>query len=143
MRFIALIGLVTLLTPFCAFAESGPPEETSIDRGAKVYTNHCAGCHGASGVGDGSLQPFLMVKVPDLTQLSLNRGGTYPKQYVEWIIDGRSEVIAHGPREMPIWGNVFRYGEGLSDIPALKPQNRAVREKISDLVDYVETLQAE
>jgi hypothetical protein len=40
----------------------------------------------------------------DITTLSKRNGGTFPINRVYEIIDGRQEIKAHGPREMPIWG---------------------------------------
>jgi hypothetical protein len=49
-------------------------------------------------------------------------------------IDGRQSVRAHGPGEMPVWGDVLSRTEG---------QNEAVvRSRINTLVSYLESLQA-
>ena len=34
-------------------------------------------------------------------------GGRFDEAAVMQVIDGRREVAAHGPREMPVWGAVF------------------------------------
>jgi high-affinity iron transporter len=39
-----------------ASAPSGPPAD---DTGAALYAEHCAACHGASGLGDGALASML------------------------------------------------------------------------------------
>lgn len=31
-----------------------------------------------------------------------------PEETVTRFVDGREEVAAHGPREMPLWGDAFR-----------------------------------
>ncbi len=53
------------------------------------------------------------------------------------MIDGRTEVKAHGSREMPIWGFSFQ-DPGRTD-----DQETEVRERILDLVEYLKTIQVE
>lgn len=45
--------------------------------------------------------------MPDLTALAKNNNGVFPFDRVYQIIDGRREVLAHGPRDMPVWGRNF------------------------------------
>lgn len=43
-------------------------DEFSLERGALLYDVNCALCHGGSGLGNGSIAPFMSVKKPvDLT----------------------------------------------------------------------------
>jgi len=35
-------------------------DESSITRGAELFSIHCSQCHGATGEGNGSVAPFLM-----------------------------------------------------------------------------------
>ena len=44
---------------------------------------------------------------PDLTQFTKRNGGMFPSERVYRIIDGR-DVMSHGDREMPVWGDAFR-----------------------------------
>jgi mono/diheme cytochrome c family protein len=74
------------------------------DYGRAEYLANCASCHGPEGRGDGHFRDFLVRPPSDLTQLSRNNQGVFPVARVSGIIDGRAEVAAHGPREMPIWG---------------------------------------
>jgi mono/diheme cytochrome c family protein len=39
--------------PYGALTNPLPKKRTTIERGAKVYAAHCAGCHGPTGQGDG------------------------------------------------------------------------------------------
>ena len=78
------------------------------DQGRKLYLQYCSSCHGNDGRGDGSVAPDLKIKVPDLTLLKQRSGGSYPLDYVMSTIDGRRAVRAHGDRQMPVWGEVFR-----------------------------------
>jgi hypothetical protein len=73
---------------------------------------------------------------PDLTQLSKRNGGQFPFWRVYRTIDGREEVMAHGPRTMPVWGADFmsQAGGGTLD------ENRVLG-RILSLVYYLESLQ--
>ena len=56
----------------------------------------------------GRSAPYLKIKVPDLTLLKKNNKGIYPMSKVMSAIDGSRAVRAHGDREMPVWGEIFR-----------------------------------
>ena len=45
----------------------------------------------------------------DLTHITQRHGGRFPVAEIAAYIDGRTVVLAHGSREMPIWGE--RFGE--------------------------------
>src|SRR5262245_27743002 len=77
--------------------------------GAKeMYVKYCASCHGNAGKGDGPVSRDLKVKVPDLTTLKSKNKGIYPLDRVMSSIDGSRAVRAHGDRNMPVLGEVFR-----------------------------------
>jgi hypothetical protein len=79
----------------------------------------------------------LLKKAPaNLTQLSEKNGGQYPFWRVYRTIDGREEVMAHGPRTMPIWGARFLSEEGGAPL-----DEHTVLGRILALVYYVESLQ--
>jgi len=75
--------------------------------GAELYRLHCAGCHGASGLGNGPVAPLMAIAVPDLTRIAARRGGQFREDEVARIIDGLSPLAAHGTRHMPVWGYEF------------------------------------
>ena len=107
--------------------------------GKKEYDAKCAICHGPSGKGDGPYVPQLKVGSSDITMLSKMNDGEFPTAKVFMVLDGRSEVQAHGPREMPIWGEVY-----LSEGPAnktAKEREPFVNERLHALIAYLETLQ--
>ena len=142
-----VIAVVTLaLTLF--FASSVAVAEEDII-GSDEYRISCLSCHGVGGRGDGPLAKFLTVKPTDLTALSKNNGGQYPNlragQYpflrVYQVIDGRTDVGAHGDRAMPVWGN--RY---LAEQPRVVSAyggdyEKMVRGRILELVYYIQSIQ--
>jgi hypothetical protein len=86
--------------------------------------------------GDGPVAASLSVRVPDLTRLAERHNGTFPAADVREFIDGRSLVIAHGTRYMPVWGYEFWVEEG-ADVVA----EEEARIMIDRLVAYLQTLQ--
>lgn len=105
--------------------------------GSITYRTYCANCHGSDARGEGYIAPTLRVPPTDLTRLAADNGGVFPEDKVRAQIDGRTEVRAHGSREMPIWGEIFVWPEQDS------PERRAhVERKIGELVAFVESIQA-
>ena len=109
--------LLGLLWPAVADAQ-GPqgPNAEEAARGAVTYKRFCAVCHGAAGAGDGQLASELRTQPTDLTRLSARNGGTFPFDKVARAIDGRATTRAHGPADMPVWGEVFGKTSG-ADTP--------------------------
>lgn len=115
------------------------------DIGQQEYVIHCAVCHGDSGKGDGPLVGWLKKPAADLTKIQKENKGVFPFDRVYDVIDGREQVAAHGPRDMPVWGATFnrltagKIGAGMfvnpPDITSL------VRGQIVALVGYVYSLQ--
>jgi mono/diheme cytochrome c family protein len=104
--------------------------------GQELYARLCASCHGTTGRGDGPVASSFKVEVPDLTLISRRAQGSYPRDRIEKIIDGRFVVGAHGSRTMPVWG------EDLSRLELGNPDaERATRVIIGRLADYVWLLQ--
>lgn len=79
----------------------------SLDAGKFEYRSSCAPCHGSDGKGKGPISSQLKVMPTDLTVLTKKNNGVFPFSAVYEIIDGRQAIIAHGTREMPIWGNRY------------------------------------
>jgi mono/diheme cytochrome c family protein len=103
-----------------------------------LYVRLCAACHGSDGRGDGPCADALTVRPPDLTRLTAQHGGTFPRDDVEAALTGERPLRAHGPPEMPVWGQ--RLAE-----PEESPVATAVAldqaRFVTALVDYVESLQ--
>jgi len=105
-------------------------------RGAVLFHQYCASCHGDKGTGKGPVAPYLTVQPADLTRITERADGTFPRDQVTRIIAGEENPPAHGNRTMPVWG------ERLQDDVIGSVSKRAVaRGRIAFLVDYLESLQ--
>ena len=131
----ALFGVAVALTSVAAFSQM------TSDYGKRLYETNCAVCHGLKGKGDGPYKPYLTKDPADITILARNNNGVFPVSRIYQVIDGRWEVGAHGPREMPIWGYdyIFKPAEPYMDSPY--DQAAAVRVRIFALIDYINRLQ--
>ena len=116
--------------------------DIKLDIGKMEYDSACAVCHGLTGKGDGPLKSQLTKPVPDLTVLAKNNKGVFPFDRVYQIIDGRQEVKAHGPREMPVWGRAFNTETSIYfDNYPPQDSESAVRSRILALTEYLYRLQ--
>jgi mono/diheme cytochrome c family protein len=114
------------------------------DIGKNEFLRSCASCHGATGKGDGYVAKALIKRPPDLSKLSQTNDGVFPFSRIYDTIDGRVEVIAHGPREMPVWGDFYvrEWNTGLPPALASKEIAEAVmRVRILALIEYIASLQ--
>jgi mono/diheme cytochrome c family protein len=107
---------------------------TSSASGKEMYASYCAVCHGTDGKGGGPAASALKTAPADLTMLSKNNGGKFPALKVSSILRGTSDLPAHGSNEMPVWGPLFR---GISG-----GHEGEVQQRVANLAQYVETLQA-
>jgi len=92
-------------------------------KGPDIYRAHCAPCHGADGRGSGPVAPALKDSVPDLTTIAQRNGGVFPAGRIRSMISGDEVLIAHGSREMPIWGPIFHQIENDRDYGHVRLQN--------------------
>lgn len=88
--------------------EAIPLPHTSPTSGLQMYRAYCADCHGEKGKGDGPVASVLKIVPPDLTLLAKRNNGKFPYSRVLKSVRGDVAVAAHGSREMPMWGPVFR-----------------------------------
>jgi mono/diheme cytochrome c family protein len=134
---ILMGGIVALLAGYlgtpCRVAAQ---EQVVLTSGKLEYQYYCATCHGSVGKGDGPMSDLWKKPPADLTQLSKKNNGQFPFWRVYRTIDGREEVVAHGPRAMPVWGGRFLMQEGGAPL-----DEHAVLGRILALVYYVESLQ--
>jgi mono/diheme cytochrome c family protein len=111
------------------------PEASRAAIGRASYRVYCSSCHGVTGRGDGPIASSLKIPPADLTQLRRSHDGKFPVEEVITRIDGREVVPAHGPSDMPVWGMSFQ------DPAKDTNQEQAARQKILDIVAFLETLQ--
>jgi mono/diheme cytochrome c family protein len=102
-------------------------------QGRAIYLQYCASCHGVSGDGSGPVARTLKTPPTNLRLLSDLYGNPLQEDKVARAIDGRAEVAAHGPRDMPVWGRRFSLKSGGNE--------QKVRDLIRKLVAYLQTLQ--
>lgn len=111
-----------------------PITNTPSNSGKDMYNNYCAVCHGKDGKGSGPAASAMKTPPTDLTVLAKNGGGKYPASHVAAVIRGQATTAAHGSQDMPVWGPLF------SSIS--QGHEGQVQQRITNLVNYVETLQA-
>lgn len=136
INFFAVCAVAALMPALAASAAE------PVDIGKREYDASCAVCHGLKGKGDGSYKELLQgVTMPDLTTLAKRNGGVFPAVRVYEIIDGRTALKAHGPRDMPIWGRHFVYRAAPAHDEYAWDSEAAVRARILMLIDYLYRLQ--
>jgi mono/diheme cytochrome c family protein len=111
-----------------------PAQQGATEDGAVLYRTYCASCHGTAGRGDGPLAEYLRVPATDLTHLAQQHGGRFQEDTVARVIDGRARVGAHGPSDMPVWGDAFSSA-------LAKGGEARLRERIAALVRYLGSIQ--
>jgi mono/diheme cytochrome c family protein len=112
-----------------------PPLVISSMAGRDLFESYCASCHGRDGKGSGPVAPALKTSPPDLTTITRRTGATFPRARVESFVTGNGDGLtpAHGSKEMPVWGPIFR---------GLDPRDATNKVRISNIVSYIESLQS-
>lgn len=126
IRIAALLGLLAL----SGCTAPAPP-------GAELYATLCAGCHGPTGKGNGTIAAELPVAPADLTRLAADNGGLFPRTPTLAWIHGYPD--RYSTRVMPEFGPLL---DGptemvMTDDGQAVPTSRA----LILIVDYLETLQ--
>ena len=114
----------------------GKVRAAETDQGKQVYIQYCASCHGKDARGNGPVSPYLKIKAADLTLLKKRSKGIYPMSKVMSAIDGSRAVRAHGDREMPVWGEIFR-----KEAESAKYTELTSLLKIKIIAEYIATIQ--
>ena len=123
-------------------AACAPTEiETDITakRGAALYQVNCVACHGVDARGAGTLATDLDPSPPGLRRLTINNGGTFPRDYVAATIDGLSRH-SNKTAAMP------EFGAGdLGPLFSLEENGRVtpIPADLLALTNYIESIQAE
>lgn len=108
--------------------------------GEADFNMYCASCHGEDGKGNGPKAFGLSNPLPDLSTLT-TRYGSFPREQLAKLIDGREVVEGHGGREMPVWGVWFKE-EAAEELGGAEGDEGSVARRVENLIGYVETLQA-
>lgn len=135
------MGAVLLLSAAFAVAQQAgttqikhvPVKGTNAASGQEMYASYCAVCHGANATGNGPAQSALKTPATDLTTLAQKNGGKYPAMHVSSVLRGDAELAAHGSKDMPVWGPLFRnMSQG---------HDAEVQQRIANINTYIESLQ--
>ncbi|HVO91227.1 MAG TPA: cytochrome c [Terriglobales bacterium] len=134
----AAVGMSLIVAPRHGYAQQ------PTDIGKQEYVISCAVCHGDKGKGDGPLVEWLKKPPADLTKIQKNNVGVFPFDRIYEVIDGREAVAAHGPRDMPVWGDTYStQAAGLMGVfVTTKDLESFTRGRIIALIGYIYTLQA-
>jgi len=144
MKFISLAVILVAISAF-AVAQQAPAQtpptvkhvpitHTPSNSGKAMFNSYCAVCHGTDGKGNGPAASAMKTPPIDLTLLAQKNGGKYPAAHVASVIKGQATTPSHGSQDMPIWGPLF------SSIS--QGHESQVQQRISNLVNYIESLQA-
>ena len=109
-------------------------KKTSPADGKAMYASYCTPCHGVDGKGHGKLSSSLKTLPTDLSMLSRNNGGVFPKQHVVGVLAHGASVSGHNKSGMPDWGTTL----GNMD----QNDKLSTTLRIHNLSAYLETLQA-
>ena len=139
LKGIVFLTIFLLLFFTSAYAVPRPEKSqlpaTYAPPGKQLYRTYCASCHGLDGKGSGPVTRSLRKAPPDLTTIAKRHGGKFPDDYVTEVLRFGLTYSAHGSSDMPVWGPIFQdeehYNEG------------AVRQRIRNLCEYLESLQQE
>ncbi len=107
---IAALGCAMLLMVGSIYSSHNvmaSQDDGFADKGRVLFNKHCAVCHGQDARGNGPAASQLKKQPADLTVIQ-KRGEKFPTYKIMTMIEGEKVVPAHGTREMPIWGTVFR-----------------------------------
>jgi mono/diheme cytochrome c family protein len=136
LAFLTSLFVGALLMHFMAACTFEPPQDSraaQAKKGLAIYKEQCASCHGGKGMV--ATVDTLSTPAPDLTRILASRGkksGDFPVGEIARVIDGRMEVAAHGPRTMPVWGEVYE-SEGMDD--------NEIKGRKGELIAYLMSIQ--
>ncbi len=144
MKFISL-GVILVAASALVMAQDAPAQSAPTvkhvpitnapsNSGKEMFNSYCAVCHGKDGKGNGPAASAMKTAPSDLALLAQKSGGKYPAAHVAAVIKGQAETPSHGSQEMPVWGPLF------SSIS--QGHEGQVQQRITNLVTYIESLQA-
>jgi len=133
MRRVLLVACATILRAAVGLAAGAAEDATE---GRVLYTRYCGACHGVRADGNGPIASVLHRPPTDLRHLGGRYGTPLASDEIARFVDGRTAVTAHGPREMPVWGERFA-------APEAEETGRASTTdvRIRRIVEYLRTIQ--
>ena len=144
MKFITAVAVLAMLSVFALGQAAPAPStptikhvpitKTSSTSGKEMYKSYCAVCHGLDGKGNGPAASAMKTNPTDLTALAQKGSGKYPAAHVAAVIRGQAATPSHGSQNMPVWGPLF------SSID--QGHEAQVQQRVTNLVNYLETVQA-
>ena len=145
MKFISAAVALAMLLTLAIAQEAAPAQNAPVvkhvpitnappNSGKEMFNSYCAVCHGKDAKGGGPAASAMKTPPIDLTILAKNNGGKYPASHVAAVIRGQAMTASHGSQDMPVWGPLF------SSIS--QGHEAQVQQRITNLVAYIETLQA-
>ena len=144
LRLLIPLGCTIWISASAVIGVTDAAQAQGTELGKNEYLKSCASCHGATGKGNGPVIKSLIKPPPDLTKLSEANKGVFPFSHIYDVIDGRIEIIIHGTRDMPVWGDVYRreWNSGLPPTLLSKELAEAmVRVRMLMLIEYIASLQ--
>jgi len=134
LALLAAAGLV-LAAPALAQAptttvKKEPMKPIADISGSATFNAYCTVCHGPSGKGDGPAAKAFTKPPADLTQLTRKNSGKFPAMQIKSTIVGDDAPMAHGTRDMPMWGPLFNSAD-----------RNTTELRLKNLIDYVEKMQ--
>ena len=141
MKFISVAIVLVVVSALAVAQEATVPPvvkhvpitNTPATSGKEMFNSYCAVCHGADGKGNGPAASALKTAPIDLSALAQKNGGKFPAAHVATVIRGQGALPSHGSQDMSMWGPLF------SSIS--QGHEAQVHQRISNLVNYIETLQ--
>lgn len=109
-----------------------PVHQHSVVSGELLYRSYCSPCHGMAAKGNGPAAPAFKTPPPDLTVLAKNNNGQFPGLKVQHVLEMGPDVPAHGSKDMPVWGPLFRGMGANSSLGHLRVVN---------VTDYLKSIQ--
>lgn len=129
LRLSLLISTVLLLS--CVQGPKEGTRDAQALRGKAIFAEQCSPCHGMDD--QKPTRSDLQKPAADLSKImERRRKGEFPIEDIARIIDGRILVKSHGPREMPVWGEVY---------DSLGMTKDEIRGRKGELVAYLMSIQ--
>ena len=131
-RLVLVLPLVSWFVAAQQAKTQGHPTSARAS-GKTLFQQSCASCHGDDGKGAGPAAVAFKVQPPDLTALSRQNRGKFPRDRVVQAIRGDRMQSAHGTTDMPVWGPQFLSLTGMTQVE--------VERRISDLTEHIKSMQ--